>query len=79
MTLKEFAALKVGDKITNPMSSSAGEVTAVDDKGVHVRWGNICGESPKDSVTRHYSVASTIWMHWSAESAVAPDSATIQA
>jgi hypothetical protein len=68
MNLQEFAALKAGDKIENPMSGSAGEVVEVDAKGVRVRWDNT-----GSSVTWHYGVNSTAWMHWSkAEKAEKP-------
>lgn len=70
MTLKEFAALKAGDRIANYMANSVGEVTAVDDKGVHVRWGRIWNET-QDGGTRFYPVTSTIWMHWSLETEIA--------
>jgi len=65
MTLQEFAALKVGDKIENLMSNSRGVVSEVTDSGVRVQW------SRNDQVTRiddvmafTYTVNSTAWMHW---------------
>lgn len=59
MNTKEFAALKVGDIVTNPMMpGSTAEVVETTDKGVHIRWVG--------SQTRFfYSVNSTAWMHWS--------------
>lgn len=60
MNLKEFAALKVGDAIANPMSGSVGTVTKIRHDGVDVVWG-----------ARHdaeksffYAVQSTAWMGW---------------
>jgi hypothetical protein len=73
MTFKEFAALKLGDKIDNPMTQSQGEVVEVNDKGVRVRWGT--GKPGKD-VTFQYPVNSTAWMHWNkpeGTSETAPD------
>lgn len=70
MNIKEFAALKPGDRITNPMSASRGVVVGVDDKGVSIHWGGDVGRRTQEGATgtiRHYSVASTIWMHWSVE------------
>ncbi len=57
MTLTEFAALKVGDKIENVFSGSRGEVTAVTDGGVRVMW-------PPSGIDFAYPVNSTAWMHW---------------
>jgi hypothetical protein len=59
MNVQEFAALKVGDKISNPMNGSTGHVTATNDSGVRVAWG----VSPVDFM---YTVNSTAWMHWTA-------------
>jgi len=62
MNIEEFAALKVGNKITNPMNQGAtGEVVSVEAGGVRVVWG------PRhDHETRfYYSVNTTAWMHWS--------------
>lgn len=65
MNVQQFAALKVGDKIANDMSSSMGEVTEVTDAGVRVRWsqgdGTASGRAP---VTFAYPVNSTAWWHW---------------
>lgn len=65
MNLKEFAALKVGDQIENPMTRSTGEITECNDKGVRVRWiipGAIRGNA--DGPTYPYATLSTGWMHW---------------
>lgn len=61
MTLQEFAALKPGDKVTNPMQGSSGEVTEISEAGVRVAWGGA------HAVTFTYGVGSTAWMHWSKE------------
>lgn len=60
MNLQEFAVLKVGDKIENPVTGSSGEVVEAADSGVRVVWGR-----------RHefehkffYSVVGTAWMNW---------------
>lgn len=62
MNIKEFAALKPGDKIENPSTGGVGtgEVVEATDSGVRVVWG-----------TRHqretrffYSVVGTSWMNW---------------
>lgn len=65
MNLQEFAALKAGDKIENPSTGSAGEVTEATPSGVRIVWG-----------ARHqhehpffYSVQSTAWMNWTATAA----------
>lgn len=69
MNLQEFAALKPGDKIVNAMSNSRGEVVEANATGVHVCWSNagLVGQHrlSVDGATRHYSVQSTIWFHWS--------------
>lgn len=59
MNTKEFAALKVGDKIVNPMGDLGGvaEVVETTDKGVKIRWAH-------STVAFFYSVNSTAWMHW---------------
>lgn len=64
MTLQEFAALKVGDKIENHMSNSHGEVVTTDASGVRVCWDR-AGQLPEGEVTWHYSVTSRAWSHWS--------------
>lgn len=58
MNLHEFAALKPGDEIENPMSGGRGRITEAKSDGVMVAWGG------KALVTFHYSVNSTAWMHW---------------
>jgi hypothetical protein len=70
MNVQEFAALKVGDKIDNAMSSSQGEVTEVNAQGVRVRWG--LGNT--GAITFLYTVQSTAWFHWSkVEAPTEPD------
>lgn len=60
MTLQEFAALKVGDKIHNyMMPGSVAEVTETTDSGVRIRWQGAA------KMTFLYAVNSTAWMHWS--------------
>lgn len=62
MNIKEFAALKVGDKIENPaMGLGRGEVIECTSSGVHVVWG------PRhDRETKFfYSVVGTAWTQWS--------------
>ena len=59
MNIQEFAALKVGDKIDNHLSSSRGTVVEVNERGVRVRWGTVGGV-----VSFFYSVQGTIWFHW---------------
>lgn len=61
MNLKQFAALKSGDKIVNlSVGANEGEVVEATDKGVRVVWG------PRhEHETRFfYSVAGTAWMQW---------------
>lgn len=58
MNLKEFAALKVGDKIDNHMLHSHGTVTEVNDQGIMLCWH-------PGTPARAYSVNTTAWMHWS--------------
>lgn len=62
MNIKEFAALKVGDKIENPShgGASIGEITEATPSGVRLVWG------PRhDRETKFfYSVISTAWMQW---------------
>ena len=58
MNLQEFAALKVGDTVENPMTSGdAGKVVGVTDSGVRIEWSE--GSTPF-----FYSVNTTAWMHW---------------
>jgi hypothetical protein len=58
MNIKEFAALKAGDRIVNPMACTAGSVTDTDGGGVTVRWDG-SGE-----MTRYYGAVTTAWTHW---------------
>lgn len=58
MNLQEFAALKVGDEIENPMTHSHGVVSHLTNNGVRVRWG-------EGDTFFFYPVNSTAWMHWS--------------
>lgn len=58
MNMQDFAALKAGDKIENPMSGSKGAVISITDSGVRVQWG-------ASSMEFFYGVNSTAWMHWS--------------
>ncbi len=52
MNIKEFAALKAGDRVANPMACTAGTVTDTDGGGITVRWdGSV--------VTRYYSAVTT--------------------
>jgi hypothetical protein len=57
MNIKEFAALKAGDHISNPMACTAGNVTETDGGGVTVRWDG-------SELTRYYSAITTAWTHW---------------
>lgn len=62
VNLKEFSALKVGDKIENPAAGgSSGEVVECTPSGVRLVWG------PRhDRETKFfYSVVGTSWMNWS--------------
>ena len=63
MNLKEFGALKVGDKINNPAigNENCGEIVECTASGVRVVWG------PRhDRETKFfYSVVGTSWMQWS--------------
>jgi hypothetical protein len=63
MNVKEFAALKQGDKVALAMNgqSGQGEVVSVDPMGVRVRWGDNRPNAP----TFFYSVNGTSWFHWS--------------
>lgn len=67
MNLKEFAALKVGDKIDNLFAGSHGEVVEVTSTTVLVRWH-------KGTAPRTYGANTTAWMHWDkAEPAISPE------
>lgn len=63
MNIKEFGALKVGDKISNHAigSYNSGEIVECTSSGVRVVWG------PRhDRETKFfYSVIGTSWMQWS--------------
>jgi hypothetical protein len=62
VNIKEFAALKAGDYVTNGINAgSRGEVVETSDSGVRVIWG------PRHTreTMFFYSVNSTAWMHWS--------------
>lgn len=63
MNAKEFAALKLGDRIENLMAGTAGTITAVDEAGCHVKWDG--GDAPGN--VYRYSVTTTAWMHWTRE------------
>jgi hypothetical protein len=60
MNVKEFAALKAGDRIVNPMAGTSGCVTDTDGGGVTVRWDG-------SELTRRYGAVTTAWMHWTRE------------
>lgn len=60
MTLQEFSALKAGDKIENPSTSSTGEVVETTDNGVRVVWGARHAREHKF----FFSVVGTAWMNW---------------
>lgn len=67
MNAKEFAALKEGDILENPMSSSFGKVTKTDKTGVWVLWadsGRKLADGDHAGTERHYIFQSTIWFHW---------------
>ena len=65
MNLQEFAALKVGDAVENPMNGpalAAGTVVEITPSGIRVVWGK-----RHDRETKFfYSVNTTAWMHWTA-------------
>lgn len=61
MTLQEFSALKVGDKVSNPWLGSTGEVVETTNKGVNIVWGGRTAHEKQF----FYSVVSTAWMGWS--------------
>lgn len=63
MNLKEFSALKVGDKIENHAIGGVGhgEVTECTPSGVRLVWG---ARHAKETVF-FYSVVGTAWMQWS--------------
>lgn len=57
MNLQEFSALKVGDRVCNPMNGSEGVVSETPPNGVKVIWG-------RSTLEFTYTVVSTAWMHW---------------
>jgi hypothetical protein len=57
MNIQQFAALKVGDKVDNPMNGSRGEVTKVQERGVSVAWGG-------NALDFYYPVEGNTWLHW---------------
>ena len=63
MNLKEFSALKVGDKINNPAIGDLnfGEIVECTPSGVRVVWGPRHERETKF----FYSVVGTLWMQWS--------------
>ena len=62
MNIKEFGALKLGDKIENPSTGGIGmgEVVETTDSGVRVVWGDRHERETKF----FYSVVGTSWMNW---------------
>jgi hypothetical protein len=59
MNIKEFATLKAGDTVENPMApGSIADVVETTPQGVWITWNG----SPQRFF---YSVNSTAWMHWS--------------
>ena len=63
MNIKEFAALKVGDRIENHASGGVGtgEIVEATDSGVRVVWGPRHDREHKF----FYSVVGTSWLEWS--------------
>lgn len=61
MNIQEFAALKAGDRLENPMTQSRGVVVEVTAAGVKVRWGD---GTPGKDVTFTYTPQTTSWYHW---------------
>jgi accessory colonization factor AcfC len=61
VTIDEFRALKVGDRISNPMSNSSGVVNEVlHPRGfvhVYVKWDG-------SSKPIHFNEQMCVWMHW---------------
>lgn len=61
MNIKEFSALKVGDKIENPSAGSGtGVIVETTDNGVRVVWG----ERQERETRFFYNVVGTAWMNW---------------
>lgn len=58
MTLDEFAALKVGDKIENTFTHSQASIIEAAASGVRLVWDGT--QTPF-----FYSVQGTSWFHWS--------------
>lgn len=60
MNIQQFAALKVGSKISLPAAGngSIGTVTEISDAGVYVAWGANAARP------FFYSVNSTAWFQW---------------
>lgn len=62
MNMREFATLKLGDKVENLAfgAGSVGEVVAVEGEGIRVVWG------PRHDYEARffYHVNSTAWKHW---------------
>lgn len=63
MNLQQFAALKVGDRISNDMTSGEGVVTKADVIGIKVAWGP--NPNTAGAVEWSYTPQSTAWFHWS--------------
>ena len=63
MNIKEFGALKVGDKIENHADGglSRGEIVETTSSGVRVVWG----PRHEHETKFFYSVVGTSWMQWS--------------
>ena len=64
MNIKEFAALRVGDKIENHVhtsNTSVGEVVQTTTSGVWIIWGPRHEREHKF----FYGVVGTAWMNWS--------------
>lgn len=57
MNIRDFAALKAGDRIAHPMAGTAGTVTDTDGGGITVRWDG-------SELTRYYGAVTTAWLHW---------------
>jgi hypothetical protein len=62
MNIKEFSALKEGDKIENPSHGgmSQGEIVETTPSGVRVVWG----DRHEREHSFFYSVVGTAWTHW---------------
>ena len=69
MNIKEFAALKVGDKIDNPATGSHGEVVELKDTGVYVVWRALAAADAMtgtQAMRFFYPSNGTAWMNWTA-------------